>query len=216
MIGILAYGSLIAHPGHEIESVLDHVIPDVETPFPVEYVRCSKSRAGAPTLVPVPIGRGSPVRAAVLVLREGTTHQQAMDMLYRRELHQEGNPKINYADKKQRSKEDAVVIEHLANFQGVLDVYITILKPNFTEILDANRTQEDKVKLLTRAAIESVTRETYAKGMDGIEYLADNIDAGVVTTLTRIYCQAVLDIAGNAQDLRQARSTIAQNKGVTL
>ena len=43
MIGILAYGSLITHPGHEIESVLDHVIPDVLTPFPVEYARHSRA-----------------------------------------------------------------------------------------------------------------------------------------------------------------------------
>jgi len=72
MIGILAYGSLITHPGQEIESVLDHVIPDVMTPFPVEYARKSGTRDGAPTLVPVPIGGGTPVKAVVLVLKKYT------------------------------------------------------------------------------------------------------------------------------------------------
>jgi len=72
MIGILAYGSLITHPGQEIESVLDHVIPDVMTPFPVEYARRSRSRAGAPTLVPVSAGCGTPVNAVVLVLKKYT------------------------------------------------------------------------------------------------------------------------------------------------
>jgi len=216
MIGILAYGSLITHPGREIESILDHVIPDVVTPFPVEYARCSRSRAGAPTLIPVPPECGGPVKAVVLVLREGTLEQEALNALFRREIHREGDLKVIYDDQAQRKKRDALVIENIKNRFGLSAIYYTALKPNFTEILDVNRTQGEKAELLTQAAIESVTQETYAKGMDGIQYLADNIDAGVVTTLTRIYCQAVLDMAGNAQDLRQARSTIAQNKGVTL
>ena len=47
MIGIMAYGSLIADPGNEIQNRLDHFISDVETPFPVEYARRSgKTRNG--------------------------------------------------------------------------------------------------------------------------------------------------------------------------
>jgi len=79
MIGILAYGSLITHPGQEISSVLDHVIPDVMTPFPVEYARKSGTRAGAPTLVPVPIGCGTPVKAVVLVLKKYTRKKKAQN-----------------------------------------------------------------------------------------------------------------------------------------
>jgi len=214
MIGILAYGSLITHPGQEISSVLDHVIPDVMTPFPVEYARKSGTRAGAPTLVPVPIGCGTPVKAVVLVLKKYTRKKKAQNFLYRRELHQEGDLKVIYDDQAQRQKRDALVIETMKNQFGLSVIYYTALKPNFTEILDANRTQEDKAELLARAAIDSVTQETYAKEMDGIQYLADNIEAGVVTVLTEVYAQAILSKVGIVSNLGQASGLIAQQKGI--
>lgn len=214
MIGILAYGSLITHPGQEIESVLDHVIPDVMTPFPAEYARKSGTRAGAPTLVPVPIGCGTPVKAVVLVLKKYTRKKKAQNFLYRRELHQEGDLKVIYDDQVQRQKRDALVIETMKNQFGLSVIYYTSLKPNFTEILDTKRTQEEKVELLVRAAIDSVTQETYKKGMDGIQYLADNIKAGVVTALTEPYAQAILNKVRNVSNLGQARKLIAQQKGI--
>lgn len=214
MIGILAYGSLITHPGHEIESVLDYVIPDVLTPFPVEYARRSQSRAGAPTLVPVPEGCGLPVKAAILVLHDRTSNQQAMNILYRREIHREGNPKIIYDDKVQRLKEDAVLIDHLENYQVAADVYFTTLKTNFTEILDMKRNQEEKADFLAKAAIGSITLGTYEKGLDGLKYLRDNIEAGVMTSLTEVYRQAVLEKAGTSTDLDQARIYFAREKGI--
>lgn len=216
MIGILAYGSLITHPGHEIESVLDHVIPDVMTPFPVEYARKSGTRAGAPTLVPVPIGCGTPVKAVVLVLKKYTRKKKVQNFLYRRELHQEGDLKVIYDDQVQRQKRDALVIESMKNQFGLSVIFYTALKPNFTEILDANRTQEDKAELLAQEAIDSLTQETLEKGLDGIQYLVDNIDAGVRTALTESYCQVLLDKARDAHDLRQARKIIAQKKGIAL
>ena len=214
MIGILAYGSLISHPGHEIESVLDHVIPDVLTPFPVEYARRSQSRAGAPTLVPVPVGCGSPVKAVVLVLKKYTHKKKAQNFLYRREIHREGDLKVIYDDQAQRQKRDALVIESIQNQFGLSVIYYTALKPNFTEILDANRSREKKAELLARAAIDSLTQETYAKEMDGIQYLADNIEAGVVTVLTEVYAQAILSKVGIVSNLGQASGLIAQQKGI--
>jgi len=214
MIGILAYGSLITHPGDEIESVLDHVISDVLTPFPVEYARRSRSRADAPTLVPVPAGCGTPVNAVLLVLKKYTRKKKAQSFLYRRELHQEGDLKVIYDDQMQRQKRDAMVIESIKNQFGLSVIYYTALKPNFTEILDAKRTLEEKAKLLARAAIDSVTQETSAKGMDGIQYLADNIEAGVVTTLTDPYAHAILRKAENAPNLDQARRFIALDRGI--
>ncbi|NLI41697.1 MAG: hypothetical protein GX421_11045 [Caldisericales bacterium] len=213
MIGILAYGSLITHPGHEIESVLDHVIPDVLTPFPVEYTRRSRSRAGAPTLAPVPTGCGVPVKAVVFALKKYTRKKKAQNFLYRRELHQERDLKVIYDDQAQRQKRDALVIETMKNQFGLSVIYYTALKPNFTEILDAKRTLEEKAELLAQAAIDSLTQETCAKGMDGIQYLADNIEAGVVTALAEFYAQAILEKAGNAPNLDQARWFIAQERG---
>jgi cation transport regulator ChaC len=215
MIGILAYGSLITHPGQEIESVLDHVIPDVMTPFPVEYARRSQSRAGAPTLVPVPTGCGASVKAVVLVLMKYTRKKKAMNFLYRREIHREGDLTVNYDDQVQRQKRDALVIETMKNQFGLSVIYYTALKPNFTEILDTKLTQEQKAELLARAAIDSVTQGTYAKEMDGLQYLADNIEAGVVTVLTEVYAQAILNKVGNVSNLSQARWFIAQKRGIT-
>lgn len=58
VLGILAYGSLIAGPGAELQPlVVDSKA--VDTPFEVEYARSSTKRAGAPTLVPVPDGKGA-------------------------------------------------------------------------------------------------------------------------------------------------------------
>jgi len=74
-------------------------------------------------------------------------------------------------------------IELLGDMYGLSATYYTALKPNFTEILDASRLQEEKADLLARAAIASVTQETYEKGLDGIQYLSDNFDAGVITEL---------------------------------
>jgi len=214
MIGILAYGSLITHPGPEIESVLDHMIPDVLTPFPVEYARRSQSRAGAPTLVPVPFDCGTPVKAVVLVLKKYTRRKKAQNFLYRREIHREGDLKVIYDDEAQRKKRDALVIESIKNRFGLSVIYYTALKPTFTEILDVKRTLEEKAELLARAAMDSLTPETYAKGMDGIQYLADNIEAGVVTALTGPYAQAILEKEGNVPNLDQARRFIAKQKGI--
>ena len=182
------------------------MIPDVLTPFPVEYARRSQSRAGAPTLVPVPPEYGAPVKAVVLVLREGTLEQEALNALYRREIHRECNLNVIYDDQAQRQKRDALVIESIKNRFGLSVIYYTALKPNFTEILDGKRTLEEKAELLARAAIDSVTQEIFAKGMDGIQYLADNIEAGVITALNEHYKQAILNKVGkNTSILGQAR-----------
>jgi hypothetical protein len=50
--------------------------------------------------------------------------------------------------------------------------------------------------------------------MDGIQYLADNIDAGVVTALTDPYTHAILKKAGNTPNLHKASSSIALKKGI--
>lgn len=213
MIGILAYGSLITHPGHEIESVLDYVIPDVQTPFPVEYARRSQSRAGAPTLVPMPTGCGASVKAVVLVLKKYTRKKKAMNFLYRRELHREGDLKVFYDDQSQRKKRDALIIESLKNHCGLTVVYYAALKPTFIKILDDNPSQDEKADVLAEAAIASVTQETYKKELDGMQYLADNIEAGVITELTEDYRQALLEKVVSASNLHEARLIIAQERG---
>ena len=57
---------------------------EVETPFAVEFARSSRTRDGAPTLVPVSEG-GAHVPAVLLVLDDSVTVADARAMLYRRE-----------------------------------------------------------------------------------------------------------------------------------
>ena len=52
-IAILAYGSLIDEPGEELENCIVNRLGPILTPFKVEYARSSRTRGGAPTLVPV-------------------------------------------------------------------------------------------------------------------------------------------------------------------
>ena len=52
MIGILAYGSLIDDPGREIEPLIISGIKEVDTPFRIEFARASRTRDGAPKLIP--------------------------------------------------------------------------------------------------------------------------------------------------------------------
>ena len=213
MIGILAFGSLIANPGDEIQPIKEREI-EVITPFPVEYARRSASRTKAPTLVVVPEGKGSPVRGAILVLKADIDVQKVKDMLLRRELHKENDKTVTYDDVTQRKKKDALVIETLGHFQGFGDVYYTALKANFSEILDPSLTQETKAKLLAHAAVDSVTADTFKAGLDGIQYLHDNLKAGIETPLSRLYEAAILEIADNAQNLAEARLHIARQKGI--
>jgi hypothetical protein len=214
MIGILAYGSLLSNPGPEIRSVLDYVIPDVVTPFPVEYARRSLSRTGAPTLVQVDFG--NPVNGIILVLKDHVTSQNAKDMLYRRERHKESKMSLVYDDEKQRKKQGSVLIEYLKNFHRISEVYYTQIESNFPEILSKEISEEVKADLLADAAIKSINLDTYGKGLDGIQYLADNIDAGVITSLTEVYRQALLQKAGKATDLDQARRFFAHQKGIFI
>jgi len=185
----------------------------VQTPFPVEYARRSQSRAGAPTLVPMPTGCGASVKAVVLVLKKYTRKKKAMNFLYRRELHREGDLKVFYDDQSQRKKRDALIIESLKNHCGLTVVYYAALKPTFIKILDDNPSQDEKADVLAEAAIASVTQETYKKELDGMQYLADNIEAGVITELTEDYRQALLEKVVSASNLHEARLIIAQERG---
>lgn len=212
--GILAFGSLLKKAGNELGNmtVLDE--REVLTPFSVEYARRSLCRANAPTLVAVPSDVGKPVKGKILVLKADTEVQKAKDALFRRELHREKDTTVVYVDSMQRGKNDALVIETLVHFNGFGEVYYTSLKPNFSEILDPNLTQEEKANLLVQAAVDSVTAKTFKTGMDGIRYLEDAIRNGVQTPLTDLYRAAILRQADNARDLKAARLWAARHQGL--
>lgn len=81
-VAVLAYGSLLYHPGPELAAVIADRVPH-RTPFGVEYGRASARWGGGPVLVPHPAG--GPVDGALLVLASGVDLGVAVDMLASRE-----------------------------------------------------------------------------------------------------------------------------------
>lgn len=213
MIGILAYGSLITDPGTELEPFIFEKIP-CTTPFCVEYARRSTSRANAPTLAIVPESIGAPVKGVVLLLKPDVDIQDSKNMLFRRELHRENDVTAIYIDQVQRKKKDALVIEVLADYCGCDEVYYTELEANFSKILDPNIPNEAKSNLLAHAAIDSVTSATFEAGLDGVQYLQDNVKAGIKTPLSRLYETAILELTDHASNLAEARLRISRQKGI--
>lgn len=213
MIGILAYGSLIADPGWEIQDSLDRKIQDVRTPFAVEYARLSASRSGAPTLVPVADELGWQVSAWIFVLKPGTRMSRAKNILYRRELHRVGDPEKKYR-LPDRAGVNTVVVDEAKKIHGITRVIYTRIGVNLPEIVNLNRSDQEKADLLARLALDSVTEDTYFTCQDGIHYLDVASYYGVQTKLTDAYCQTILHLADNAHDLAEARFNIARQKGI--
>lgn len=118
-VGILAFGSIAGDPGAELAAAVTRRI-EVKTPFAVEFARSSRSRDGAPTLVPVGEG-GAHVLASVLVLDDSVTVAEARAMLYRRET---GHPDDISSGFR------ATWIAELAGLAGTSTCLYTALQPN--------------------------------------------------------------------------------------
>jgi hypothetical protein len=214
MIGILAYGSLIANPGWEIQKYTERVMCCIETPFAVEYARRSENRAFAPTLVPVPKGKGIPVQAAIFVLKGGTIMQLAYNILYRREINQIGDLKKEY-HRPQDHAPKKMQIGQLNNFNNIDVVLYAAFEANFEQILNEKICDQQKADLLCDAACDSLNSETIVSCKDGIHYLNDAMQSGIITHLTDQYQKAILKRAGNdINDLQTARLIIAKSKGL--
>jgi len=130
-VGILAYGSLIAEPGKEIEPLIRKRIDGVRTPFPIEFARSSSKRSGGPTVVPVENG-GSHVLATILVLDPSVPVAEAEDLLWRRETRNEDSD--NHYTKPLTPGPNKMVVESLRNFNGLDVVIYTKLGPNITDL----------------------------------------------------------------------------------
>ena len=182
-IGILAYGSLLTHPGTEIEPLIMRRIA-VRTPFSVEYARYSgETRGGAPTVVAH--RSGGPVRAEILVLQPQIDLEEAKSLLWRRETRRVGTGKP-YPE---GSGPNAVLIGETQGLCGV------------EHVLHTDFNAEGKLPVidpgsLAEAAIDSVSRAD--PGMDGISYLMELKAAGVETPLTQAYTDEILSRTGCA------------------
>lgn len=183
-IGILAYGSLIPDPGAEIEAATAGRITGVETPFRVEFSRSSRTRDGAPTLVPVERGGGR-VSGVVIVLRESVTETEAQDMLYRRERNRVGSGDV-YAEVDRTDGDDAF-LGRLDDFAGLRVVFHAALRANIAE---------PTPELLARLAIASAGAAAGRAARDGISYLMAAKQSGIVTPLMAGYEREVLRQTG--------------------
>lgn len=182
-LGIIAYGSLIDDPGKELIPYIKYKIKNVLTPFKVEYGRKSASRGDAPTLVP--FKEGGAVKATILVLSDTLSETEARNMLYRREIGKIGTGKVY--KHRENPTPNQMVIEEYENISGVEKILSTRFGVNLPEI---------NAEILSNLAIESYKSNKVTTGRDGIAYLMDNIKNGIITPLTEVYKNAILNQMG--------------------
>jgi hypothetical protein len=173
-LAVLAYGSLLAHPGPFFGKHMLKLIR-CETPFPVEYAgRSMKRRGGAPTLVKWL--RGKPVYGGLIVLDlvdRAADLAKARTELAKREGADNGKSKY--------IRDDLEVF-------GYRVVYSNFLaKKN-------NLTGRCLAEYALSSVAECVRKEHPL--CNGIRYLAENIEWGVETTLTNDYRNAILELTG--------------------
>lgn len=199
-LGILAYGSLIGNPGEEIQNAVAKCIEFVETPFKVEFARSSHGRCGAPTLVPVKQG-GAHVKAAILVLEEHISVEEAESMLWRREANQI-NRKRTY-NPPTKPGPDTVYIERLKKFYNTQTVLYARIPSNIK-----NLTPQRLAELATTSArCEAGTQER-----DGISYLIAAKRNGIITPLMFEYEKEILQQT-KTKNLEEALRLLSTGNG---
>ena len=189
-IGILAYGSLIGHPGKEIEPLIRERRLKVKTPFCIEFARKSKKRSDAPTVIPVESG-GCSVLATILVLDAGISLEKAEDLLWRRETGNECSDRHYNQPAQSNNNPNKMVVERLRNFEGIGLVLYTKLGANITDISPSK---------LADLAIASVKAEAEAgkTGEDGISYLISLKQQGILTPMMPDYENEILKKTGTS------------------
>ncbi len=184
--GILAYGSILDHLGEALAAAVTGRIERVTTPFAVEFARSSRTRNGAPTLVPVAQG-GAPVAGAILVLDDALDESEARDLLYKRETGLVNEPPTC-------ANASIDWIASIPNLYGLDFCLYTALPANIAP-LTAGR--------LAKLAVSSAAHPAGETHRDGISYLSDQKARGVRTLLMPDYEAAVLALTG-APDLAAA------------
>lgn len=181
-VGILAFGSIAEEPGTELAAAAARRI-EVQTPFAVEFARSSRTRDGAPTLVPVSEG-GAHVSATVLILDDSVTQADARAILYRRETrrpHKDAGSRVGW-------------IAQLTDFGGTSTCLYTALPVNIHPLTAGK---------LAELALRSAAAPVGVERRDGISYLQQQKRRGLMTPLMPAYERAVLTITG-AGDLADA------------
>jgi hypothetical protein len=200
--GIFGFGSLISDPGDELlEATASR--QQLQTPFAVEYGRSSNTRGGAPTLVPVSAG-GARVKATVFVLKASVSEQEAQDILYRRELHQVGTGRA-YEPSSKPGK-NSIVVAAWPDLIGLQKIF-------YTDFGDSGKLSNPTPALLAGLAVKSAGNREVPDGNDGISYLMNAKNAGIVTPLSADYEKEVLKLTGTTsleQALAKTRGAVAR------
>jgi hypothetical protein len=182
-IGLLAYGSLLWDLRSALEDVLDLAspVPNVETRFAVEFARSStRTRGGAPTLVPVETG-GVQVLGAIFPFREWLPVDDAQTLVWRRET---GRSNGRYDPLKNADHPDKVFVDAHEGLYDEFDVVLVVrIRPNI-EPLNGDE--------LARRAIQSARTKLGAEPNDGISYLIGAKNVGIDTPLRSDYESAIL------------------------
>ena len=197
VVGILAYGSLGGDPGEEIGPLVIEKVENVQTPFRVEFARTSRTRDGAPTLVPVSES-GAQVKAKLLVLDKRVSETEATDILWRRETRREGSSE--QYELSPSYDVNAVFVRRLEDFEGLAAVLYAEIGANIPD-LDPRK--------LAELAIDSARSRAGREGKDGIAYLIDVKKNGVETLLMPEYEREILRLTGT-ETLEQAREMLSR------
>lgn len=177
-IAIYGYGSLLADAGPDLQPLIIERIPH-PSPRPVEYARLSRSRGNAPAVAF--FDRGGIVTGQILVLDLPDTEDAREKVAHSLWL-REGRP-------------PRAAIRTMSA-AGVKTVFYCDLEPTIPNPVP---------KLLADFAIESVAKcaEAGAPHRNGIRYLRDCLEVGVVTPLSYAYADAIMAKL-KAKDLKEA------------
>lgn len=229
--GILAYGSVISDPGWEILKKLISSkggIIDTFTPFRVEFARSSRTRGGAPTLVP--FENGKRVRCKIFAMGDNVYEDEAADILYRREIHAVGEMNKTYTEpsgtepnKKVRRKvlgpfsadggfdfgilkKNKTFIGRLTDFAGLGNVLFPILASNIEPLT------VERLACLAVVSVHGCNLEANScdSNRDGISYLINAKQHGIVTRLSPEYEKEILRVTQTGcldQALNQTRKS---------
>ena len=179
-LGILAFGSLLSNPGKEISRHIVERIP-YTTPFRLEYVMCSTLQGDPPTL-----GRwqgGKRVQTFILLLDIDATEKglaMAKEIL-RKQVG--GSISVKWDE---RSRDFRTLIYHSLRPKGIA------LPPS--------------PRKLARLAVRSVVvcKEMGVPQRNGIRYLLNNIENGIITPLTEEYKKEIL-LVTRTETLEEAK-----------
>ncbi|MCL6614027.1 MAG: hypothetical protein K6U03_05355 [Firmicutes bacterium] len=177
-IAIYGYGSLLVDAGPDLQPLIIERIPH-PSPRPVEYARLSRSRGNAPAVAF--FDRGGIVTGQILVLDLPDT--------------EEAREKVAHSLWLREGRPPRAAIRTMSA-AGIKTVFYCDLEPTIP-----NPTP----RLLADFAIESVAKcaEAGVPSRNGIRYLRDCLEVGVVTPLSHAYADAILAKL-KAKDLKEA------------